>query len=94
MAIWEVNPQNRTLAVDQLSAKLSEVDVDVGSSKLQFWLKVMETMEVQQRVTSSLLLTLKTNRVDFMLDQVAPDRKTLSTSLDRIHVGNMVLSGE
>ena len=84
--IREINAGNRTLTVNQLSSKLAEVGLDVGSSKLHNWLKVMGATRVQRRITPSLSLDHEKNRVDLILDQVSRDRKTFKTGFNTIHV--------
>ena len=41
---------------------------------------------VQRRITPSLSLDDKRNRVDFILDQIRGDRKRFKTDFDTIHV--------
>ncbi|CAM9347477.1 unnamed protein product [Choristocarpus tenellus] len=84
--VRKINSSNRTLTINQLSAKVVEADLAVGSLKLHRWLKVMGTTRVQRHITPSLLFSHQKIRVDFILYQISRNRKTYRTGLNTIHI--------
>ncbi|CAM9477273.1 unnamed protein product [Choristocarpus tenellus] len=87
--IRKINAVNRTLNLDQLSTKLSEVGLVAGSSKLQRWVKVMGATKVKRRFTPSLSVTHQKNWVDFILDRAARNCINCRSDLTTIHIGEV-----
>lgn len=87
--IRENNAKIRMLNLDQPYFELARVDLDIGGSKLQCCLKAIGTMMIRRQATPNLFFSHKKNRVNYILDQIAPDRKTFDTDVDRIQVDAM-----